>query len=72
MPCPHSQRLTPESCSLCAGIQPRVVTRDPATGALLVDGVPLERAFDPGESERLAAYRKRGARASGRAKRKRP
>lgn len=61
----------PQSCSQCRGAVPRVVSRDPATGALTVDGVAQDRPYALGASEKAAAYYRRGARASGRAKLKR-
>lgn len=47
MACPHSSApgSSPETCSLCRGAKPRVVTRDEQTGQLLVDGKVEQREF---------------------------
>lgn len=72
MPCPHSLVGSPETCSMCRGATPRVVTRDPATGEVRLDGVAIDRPFAlGGQTAKQTAYANRGARASGRVKRKR-
>ncbi len=32
-------------CSMCLGATPRIVARDPVTGVLTLDGLPVVRAF---------------------------
>lgn len=47
MACPHSSSAgsSPQTCSLCASATPKIITRDPATGGLLVDGKPKEHIY---------------------------
>lgn len=70
MACPHSLIGDPATCSQCHGFAPRIVWRDETTGTLMIDDAPAARTFTPGVNARAAAYYQRGARASGRAKRK--
>lgn len=44
MSCPHGWG-PPGGCSMCLGAVPRRVERDQETGALLLDGEPVARAF---------------------------
>lgn len=71
MPCPHSLVGDARQCSLCKGAVPRICTRDETTGILMIDGVPQDRKFALGPDPNEHAHYRRGAAASGRAKRKR-
>lgn len=64
MACPHSRApgATPETCSLCRGVTPRIVTRDEATGQLLVDGKVEPRAFMAPSYGRNGPPRRKGGR----------
>ncbi len=41
MPCPHGCG-DPSTCSQCRGAIPKMITRDPTSGLILVDGAPME------------------------------
>ena len=45
MGCPHSTSGSPDWCSQCRAVIPRIVLRDDATGALTLDGKVVERKF---------------------------
>lgn len=44
--CPHGQRSTPETCSVCMGVAARRV--ETIDGQVLIDGQPQGRGVDPG------------------------
>lgn len=47
MGCPHSLIGDAATCSQCRGAAPRVVTRDDATGQMMIDGRPVDRMWQP-------------------------
>jgi hypothetical protein len=57
MSCPHGCGDA-EWCSQCVGAVPRIVTRDPDTGILAVDGVPAPRTYQPATSPKYQTSKK--------------
>lgn len=54
LPCPHSKIGSPDDCSQCRGVTPRVVRLDDST--LTIDGTPAEREFIPEHGKRRVGY----------------
>jgi hypothetical protein len=64
MPCPHSQRDTPDRCSQCLGAPVRRIEQSAA--ALLIDGMPAGRPIDVESQSAQRKYATRGGNARAR------